>query len=58
MSSKNKIMNEKKSGIEKRIDEIYKIIKGYEEGRLTKNQIMEIIKYNTRSVNGKKKGKK
>lgn len=51
-------MNEKKSGIEKRIDEIYKIIKGYEEGRLTMNQIMEIIKYNTRSVNGKKKGKK
>ena len=51
-------MKEKKTGLERRIDELYGIIKGYEEGRLTKQQIMEIVKYNTKSDNGKKKGKK
>ncbi len=47
-------MNTKKNGLEKRIDELHAIIKGYEEGKLTKRQIMEIIKYNERN---KKKGK-
>jgi hypothetical protein len=48
-------MNKKKYGLEKRIEELLGIIKGYEEGRLTKNQIMEIVKYNTRNENEKGK---
>jgi hypothetical protein len=42
-------MNTKKNGLERRIDELKAIIKGYEEGKLTKRQLMEIIKYNERN---------
>jgi hypothetical protein len=47
-------MNEGKTVIEKRIEEIYGIIKGYEEGKLTKKQIIEIIKSNGKNKKGKK----
>jgi hypothetical protein len=44
-----------KNGLEKRIDELYGIIKGYEIGRLTKKQVMVIIEKNCKKQNGKKR---
>jgi hypothetical protein len=48
-------MNTKKNGLERRIDELHAIIKGYEEGKLTKKQIIEIIKYNEKNNKKRKK---
>ena len=45
-------------GIEKRIKELYEILKGYEDGRLTKYQISHIIETNKKKKYEEEKGKK